>query len=157
KGTVPLIALEGAYRYLAGKLASLGTIKIGPPTTAGEQLGFDYMARSLEADAGAFNAFANVDSVHAQLAARLGEYHLRQDEMTFQADLAAREVKQIEQQVTAAQIRLAIAQRELANHDLQIDNARATDEFLRGKYTSQDLYQWMIGQVSGAYFQSYQL
>ena len=80
----------------------------------------------------ALDATANVHSVRAQLATRLGEYHRRQDEWTFQADLAAREVKQIEQQVTAAQIRLAIAQRELTNHDLQIDNARATDEFLRG-------------------------
>ena len=156
-GTVPLITQGGEFRYLAGKLASLGTVKLGSPTTVGEELGFDFMARSIEADAGALEATANVHSVRAQLATRLGEYSRRQDEWTFQADLAAREVKQIEQQVTAAQIRLAIAQRELANHDLQIDNARATDEFLRDKYTSQDLYQWMIGQVSGVYFQSYQL
>ena len=150
--TVGLITQGGAFRYLAGKLAGLGTLKLGSPTTAGADVGFDFAARSIEADAGALDATANVLSVRAQLATRLGEYHRRQDEWTFQADLAAREVKQIVQQVTAAQIRLAITQRELANHDLQIDNARATDEFLRDKYTSQDLYQWMIRQVSGVYF-----
>jgi hypothetical protein len=155
--TVGLITQGGALRFLAGQFASLGTVKLGAPTTAGAEVGWDFAARAIEADAGALDATASVLGVRAQLAARLGEYHRRRDEWTFQADLAAREVKQIEQQVAAAQIRLDIAQRELANHDLQIDNARAADAFLRGKYTSQDLYQWMIGQVSGVYFQSYQL
>jgi hypothetical protein len=81
----------------------------------------------------------------------------RQDDWDHQANLATIELKQIDQQLAAAQFRLAIAQQELSNHDQQIDNARATDEFLRGKFTNQDLYQWMVDQVSGAYFQSYQL
>jgi hypothetical protein len=49
------------------------------------------------------------------------------------------------------------SKQELCNHDRQIDNARDVDRFLRDKFTNQDLYQYMIGQVSGLYFQSYQL
>ena len=98
-----------------------------------------------------------ISNVRSQLAARLGDYNRRQDDWNHQANLAAIELKQIDQQLAAAQIRLAIAQQELRNHDQQIDNARATDEFLRAKFTNQELYQWMIGQVSGLYFQSYQL
>src|SRR4029077_3957999 len=45
----------------------------------------------------------------------------------------------------------------MRNHDQQIDNARDVDQFMRGKFTNQDLFQWMIGQVSSLYFQSYQL
>ncbi|CAN5748130.1 hypothetical protein BH18ACI4_BH18ACI4_05180 [soil metagenome] len=73
------------------------------------------------------------------------------------ANLAAIELKQIEQQLTATEIRRAVAEQELRNHDQQIDNARDVDRFLRDKFTNQDLYQHMVGQVSGLYFQSYQL
>jgi hypothetical protein len=155
--TLPLIAQSGVFRYLGGKLASLGTLKLGAPTTAGYEQGFDFMARSLEADAGALDATSSHLNVRSQLAARLGEYQRRHDEWDHQANLATIEFKQIEKQLTAAQIRLAIAQQELSNHDRQIDNARATDEFLHGKFTNQDLYQWMVGQVSGLYFESYRL
>src|SRR5258708_18694057 len=44
-----------------------------------------------------------------------------------------------------------------AAHDLQIANAHQTDEFLHGKYTNQELYEWMIGQVSSVYFKAYKL
>ena len=39
----------------------------------------------------------------------------------------------------------------------QIENAKATDAFMRSKYTSQELYQWQVGQISGVFFQSYRL
>ena len=155
--TLDLVSLSAVYRYLAGKLASLGNLKIGSPTTAGYEVGFDYMARSLEADAGAVDASTNLLNVRSQLTGRLGDYERRQDDWNHQANLAAIEVKQIDQQLAAAQIRLAIAQQELRYHDQQIDNTRKTDEFLRSKFTNQDLYQWMIERVSGLYFQSYQL
>ena len=46
---------------------------------------------------------------------------------------------------------------ELANQDLQISNSQAVNQFMLSKYTNQDLYQWVIGQISQTYFQSYQL
>jgi hypothetical protein len=46
---------------------------------------------------------------------------------------------------------------ELANHDLQITNAQAVDDFLHSKFTNQDLYDWIVGQIVGIYFQSYDL
>ena len=156
-GSLGLIEHSRALRYLAGKLASIGALKLGSPTTAGAEVGPDYVARSLEADAGALDATSNLTSVRSQLMGREGEFRRRQDEWDHQAKLATVELKQIDQQLTAAQIRLAVAEQELRNHDRQIDNAREVDEFLRIKFTNQDLYQWMIGQVSGLYFQSYQL
>lgn len=50
-----------------------------------------------------------------------------------------------------------IAEKELDDHVLQIENAKATDTFMRSKYTNQELYQWQVGQISGVYFQSYRL
>ena len=34
---------------------------------------------------------------------------------------------------------------------------RKVDEFMRDKFTNQELYDWMVGQIAGIYFQSYQL
>ena len=87
----------------------------------------------------------------------MAEYGRRKDEWDQQANLATIELKQIDKQLAAAQIRLAVAEQELRNHDQQTDNARDVDQFLRSKFTNQDLCQWTIGQVSGIYFQSYQL
>lgn len=54
-------------------------------------------------------------------------------------------------------MRIAIAEKELENHVVQIDNAKAVDAFLRSKYTNEELYQWQIGQTSSVFFQSYKL
>ena len=84
-------------------------------------------------------------------------YHRRQDEWDFQRDMAVKEIQQLERSIAAATLRVELANKDLENHQLQTDNAKATDEFMRTKYTNQDLYQWQIGQISGVYFQSYQL
>jgi hypothetical protein len=84
-------------------------------------------------------------------------YERRKEEWDFQKDLATKEIEQVKEQIAAAELRIAIAEKELENHVIQIENAKATDEFMRSKYTNQELYQWQIGQISGVYFQSYKL
>ncbi len=81
----------------------------------------------------------------------------RWDEWKLQESLADKEIEQIEKTIAAAELRIAIAEKELENHDLQIENAKAVDAFMRSKYTNEELYQWQIGQISGVYFQSYKL
>lgn len=93
----------------------------------------------------------------ANMASTQGSFHRRQEEWQMQADLASRDVRQIEQQIATAKIRVDIAKKDLANHLLQIDNAKSEQEYLQSKYTNQQLYSWMTGQISGIYFQAYQL
>jgi hypothetical protein len=45
----------------------------------------------------------------------------------------------------------------LRNHEQQIAQARVIDEVMRSKYTGEELYEWMIGQIAAVHFQSYQL
>ena len=144
-------------QLLAAVLNKVGDLKLGSPTTAGIEVGGGYTAGSLNFAIGALETTASVFSIESQLQGRMAEYDRRKDEWDHQANLTTLELKQIDQQLTAAQIRLAMAQQEVSNHDRQIDNARGANEFLRGKFTNEDLYQWMVGQVSGLYFQSYQL
>jgi hypothetical protein len=91
------------------------------------------------------------------MTATVGGYWRRKDEWDFQGQLATTEMAQIEKQIAAAQIRLAIAEKELDNQELQIENSQAVDEYMRSKYTSQQLYDWQVRQVASIYFQSYQL
>ena len=57
----------------------------------------------------------------------------------------------------SATIREEIAQAELVNHDKQIENAQKIDEYLKDKFTNQELYSWMQGQLAAQYFQAYKL
>src|SRR5581483_10407504 len=81
----------------------------------------------------------------------------RQEEWDFQQQLAAKEIEQLDRSIAAATLRQTIAQKELDNQQLQIDNAKETDDFMRSKYTNEELFQWQVGQISGTFFQSYQL
>ncbi len=84
-------------------------------------------------------------------------YERRMDDWQFQAQSAQKELVQMDKQIIAAQIRKAMAEHDLETAQLQIDNAREMDQFMREKFTNQELYSWMVSQLSNTYFQSYQM
>jgi Tc toxin complex TcA C-terminal TcB-binding domain len=67
------------------------------------------------------------------------------------------ELTQIEKQKIAAQIRLQIAEKELNNHETQMAQSEEVRDFLRGKFTNRELYQWMVGELSRTYRKVYNL
>ena len=91
------------------------------------------------------------------MSATIGGYQRRWDDWKLQEKLAAKELEQIERQIAAAEIRKAIARLELDNHDRQIENSEEIEEFLRDKFTNEELYNWMVTQISMLYFRVYQL
>jgi peptidoglycan hydrolase-like protein with peptidoglycan-binding domain len=105
----------------------------------------------------ALNAIMSTLDRTGAMAATVGGYWRRKDEWDFQGQLATTEISQIEKQIAAAQIRLAVAEKDLENQELQIEQSQAVDEYIRGKYTNQQLFDWQARQVSTIYFQSYQL
>ncbi len=93
----------------------------------------------------------------ASLSNALASYERRKEEWDFQGRLATIERDQIQFQINGAEIRQAIAERELENQELQIDNTKTVDDYMRNKFTNQQLFSWMITQISTVYFQAYQL
>lgn len=89
--------------------------------------------------------------------ALIAGYQRRKDEWVFQSNVALRELAQIDKQIAAAQLRVAIAEREETNHQRQIENARALDAFMHNKFTNQQLYSWMTGQLASVFFATYQV
>jgi hypothetical protein len=102
-------------------------------------------------------ALAGILSGQAGLAATQGSYQRRKDDWDFQARLAQKELDQLNAQIVAAQVRQQIAEKDLQNQMLQIENGQKLDEYMRSKYTNQDLYTWMVGQISTVFFQAYKL
>jgi peptidoglycan hydrolase-like protein with peptidoglycan-binding domain len=104
-----------------------------------------------------FGADAEISTYQAGKSSRNAQFVMRAHEWTLQNNLAAREIMQIDKQIVAAEIRREIAEHELQNHRKQMENALEVEEFMRQKYTNRELYSWMVGQMSGVYFQAYQL
>jgi Tc toxin complex TcA C-terminal TcB-binding domain/Neuraminidase-like domain/Salmonella virulence plasmid 28.1kDa A protein len=115
------------------------------------------VGKSAERGANGLYNIATILDKSAGLVSTLASHQRRQDDWDFQKDLAVKEIEQIGKSIAAAELRISIAEKELENHIIQIENAKAMDEFMRSKYTNKELYQWQIGQLSGVYFQSYRL
>lgn len=78
-------------------------------------------------------------------------------ERIFQANSAGYELKQIDKQITAQEIRINIANQEISNQQKAIDNSNEVEEFLKNKYTNEELYTWMRGTLKTLYHQVYNL
>jgi peptidoglycan hydrolase-like protein with peptidoglycan-binding domain len=97
------------------------------------------------------------DTYDASHAGKMGSYKRRQQDYAHQANLAAREIMAVDRQITAASIRAAVAGLERDRLETEIAQADLVEHHFRSKYTNAELYGWMHGQITGLYFQSYQL
>jgi hypothetical protein len=146
----------------ASVLGYLPNITVGASGFGGSphstiQWGTGNIISALQAAAGSESQLSNIASYEANRASTHAGYDRRFSDWKLQEVLADRELAQVDRQIAAAELRVAIAEKELENHVLQTENARTIDDFMRSKYTSEELYQWQVGQISGVYFQSYQL
>lgn len=99
---------------------------------------------------------AALDQVAGMINTKAG-YIRRSEDWQLQQDLADFEVKQIQKQIDANQARTDLLQRELEINNKSIEQEQEYEDFLTGKFTNEDLYQWMVGRLSTIYFQTYQL
>jgi hypothetical protein len=100
---------------------------------------------------------AYIHSSNSTLASTIAGYDRRRTDWNFQIETSKIELKQLEKQILSAEIRVQVAQKELDNHILQMENTQTNDAFMRSKYTNKQLYNWMVGEISATYFQSYKL
>ena len=121
---------------------SNGGMDFGQAINAGAQV--------IDVTAGLMNQTAGVIATGAQ-------YVRRREEWKIQCDIARYEVGQIEKQISANQARLAYMERELEIHKKNIQQADEYEDFIKNKFTNQDLYQWMISRISTVYFQTYRM
>ena len=131
----------------------LKALGLGP----GVEFGGSHLGGAMQAWAKALQNDANGKSYDASNAAKKGGFQRALQERIQQANAAGFELKQIDKQITAQQIRIDIANKEINNHQKQIDNANEVEEFLKNKYTNEELYTWMRGSLKTLYKQVYNL
>ncbi|MGD1858286.1 MAG: LamG-like jellyroll fold domain-containing protein [Leptolyngbyaceae cyanobacterium] len=121
-------------------------------TTGGSKIAdnADFAAEALE-------LLAEGLQISADLSGKLGEYARREEEWEFERDTADHELEEIKFQISEAQIALDMANRDLAIHKKTQEQNQEIATFYRRKFTSEELYNWMISRLSGLYFQTFRL
>lgn len=151
---IPILAAAPAHNFpnLTAGVAGWAGSPVTTVAYGGENIG-----SGLEAFGKAMGVAASMLGTASGMAGTFGSFERRWEEWKHQENLANKELDQIATQIDAATIRRDIAKRELENHELQIENAKAVDEYMRSKFTNRELYDWMSSQISALYFQSYQM
>ena len=133
----------------------VGFMAMGPISAF--EFGGLHLASVLQAVASASRARAAGLAHQASMASTNAGYARRFKDWKHQADLARKEVEQLDQQILAAEIRKQVAESDLANHERQIAQVREVEAFLKLKFTNQQLYNWMVAKLASVHFQAYQL
>ncbi|MBX2800155.1 MAG: hypothetical protein KTR31_20925 [Myxococcales bacterium] len=105
----------------------------------------------------ALAAVADVLGIAANLSGVAGRWKRRKQDWQLSLGMAERELTQLDVQIEAAAERLAIAKQELANHKRQIEQSREVEAVLRSRFSSEDLFGWMVGELTHLHSQSYHL
>jgi Tc toxin complex TcA C-terminal TcB-binding domain len=91
----------------------------------------------------------------AGIASRTAGYQRRADEWMLQANLAARELMQIGEQIIASLIAEQVAYHDYETTITQVQQAQDVQNFLQNKFTSAVFYNWMQSDIAGLYYQYY--
>ncbi len=115
------------------------------------------IASMINGEAASLSSIAQSLDKHASMLSTKASYQRRQQDWDFQAKQATQELSQLNKQLTAAEIRLQISEKEMENQDLQLEQLKTTDEYYQSKFTNEELYNWMLKQLTSFYFKSYQM
>ncbi|MEM9023177.1 MAG: hypothetical protein AAGB22_05525, partial [Bacteroidota bacterium] len=148
---------------LSAPLAAIPALEVGAhgamgsPVVDSTVVDGGNLSKGVESGAKVLTILAAIASYSASMSGTLGGYDRRMDDWKFQADQARAELKSIEKQILAAQLRIQLAEKDLESQELQKENAQSVETFMKDKYTNKELYSWMVSQLSGLYFQAYQM
>ncbi|XVQ89449.1 hemopexin repeat-containing protein [Microbispora siamensis] len=127
------------------------------PFIMGTELGGEQVGQVLDKGAEVASSIGEALSVTGELFAVRVEQERQEGDWKFQLMVSQGEVAEIQHQVASAAAQLASAQRDLELTNQEIANAQAVAEFMTGKFSNVDLYQWMSGRLATLYFQSYNM
>ena len=148
-----LSTVGGTLKTMAG-IAHL-VPNVGSPfamTYGGKQIG-----SSLDSVSAFFDLMASQASFVGNVAQISAGYERRAEEWTQQRSQADYERKQIQQQIDASATQIAGARQELRVHQQTLAQAGDMAAWLQGKFTSRELYQWLLGRVGAMHYQTYAL
>lgn len=123
------------------------SVKAGP---ANVSEGVRAASLSVEAAAGVTQFFSDA-------AARTNSLVRQYQDRVLQANSAGHELNSINAQITTQEVRIKIVEKDIELQEKQIETTKATNEFLRSKYTNEALYSWQETQLRTLHYQTYVL
>lgn len=162
KDQMKFMVLSNLFQTNAGIMQTLASVlgimpQIHATLSPGAEIGGTQLRVPADVASQVFNMIASAFLLQSQLSSIKAGYERRQEEWNFQVDQASGEIKSLEKQIAASKIRMAIAEQELANHELQMDQSDEYYEFLKTKFTNKELYSWMVKEISSLYFSTYKM
>ncbi|KAL2840080.1 hypothetical protein BJY01DRAFT_250208 [Aspergillus pseudoustus] len=103
------------------------------------------------------NTLADLHNGRAGLSVTEAGWDRREEEWRHTVKITGIEIEQIKRQILSAGRRCAVNLRELNNHQRQIEQSRDVADFIRDKFTKQDLYLFLQTETSRLYHQDHQL
>jgi len=146
-------ALSAIFHALPDAIPSAMPLGVGTQA----KIGGSHLGHASTAASTILQMFSSASSFQSTNAARKAGFLRQLQDRVLQANIAGFEIKNIDKQILIQNIRINIANQEITNQQKQIDNAKEVEDFLRSKYTSQELYAWMESQVRTLYYQAYTL
>ncbi len=143
-------------KYASGMAYIVPQFTAGPfsfgVTTGGEDVG-SMMAQFGEA----IQSGAEALSMGGEVAGVAAQFKRTAQDWEVQKMMATSEIKQLEYQILAQQHQIAIAKQEKLIHEKDIENHHAIADFMKSKFSTQQLYSWISGKISGLFYQTYKL
>jgi hypothetical protein len=156
-GAAALQAIAGGAHLVPTVQVNVLVQPMGVGASTGVSSGGPFWARAAEAVAKGAEVLATYMTYQAFASGKMAGYFRRQQEWANQSNQASGEIMRIDQEIAAAQLRVTIANDNLAVHDQQSADAQKIQDLLTFKFTNQQLYSWMVDQASSLYSQLYQL
>lgn len=124
---------------------------------AGTELGGIQLNKAAEIFNKVQDIVATVKSLEGKKSVQTAQYVRREQDWAQDAKLSVADIYQIDRQIVIADVRIAMAEKELAIHQQNIQNMEAVEDFLKTKFTNGNLYQFMKERLFIVYKQTYQL
>lgn len=127
------------------------------PTIFGVANGGFNPGESLNATAHVADTAGQLLSMSAQLTSQVAQYHRRQEDWEMQLELSSNQIREVQAQIRANEFSLQAAKQELRTTVTQYAQSQEVYTVLKSKFTNEELYDWLSGQLSTVHYQMFQL
>jgi hypothetical protein len=133
KGAESIVHLQAAITYLIPQLGSPFAMKYGGQELGNSGVEFAQWTQAMASILDAISASAGLEA----------SFQRRDEDWRHQRRLAEEELRSLDRQISAATLRVEIAEKSLEVHQQTIDQTEELYAFYRDKFTGTGLYAWL--------------
>lgn len=122
------------------------------PTVYGLAVGNFQPGSAIEVGANIAESVGAILNEKAQIAYTTESYKRRAEDWELQRIMASHDTEQISCQIETNKIYQDNAEQDFKAHKKSIEQIKEKEEFFKSKFTNQELYNWMKGQIAIIYF-----